>query len=69
MHRDANDKFITVSGAGVSYTNWNPNEPNNSGGIEDCVQLLTCWGDGMIYHALFQVYTMSVNSIASHKAN
>ena len=40
VHRDDNDKFITVSGAGVSYTNWYPREPNNGGGNEDCVELM-----------------------------
>ena len=30
--------FGWTSGYGVSYTNWHPSEPNNSGGNEDCTQ-------------------------------
>lgn len=30
--------FGWASGLGVSYTNWHPNEPNDSGGNEDCTQ-------------------------------
>ncbi len=41
VHRHANDKFITVSGTDVSYTNWYPGEPNNGGGNEDCVQMVS----------------------------
>ena len=40
VYRDDNDKFITVSGADISYTNWFPGEPNNVGGNEDCAQLV-----------------------------
>jgi hypothetical protein len=32
--------FVWADGTPVSYTNWNPGEPNNSGGVEDWVEFL-----------------------------
>jgi Lectin C-type domain len=31
--------FVWVTGEPVTYTNWNSGEPNNSNGIEDCVEI------------------------------
>src|SRR5262249_23259674 len=32
--------FVWVSGEPVTYTNWNPGEPNNSGGNENYTEML-----------------------------
>jgi hypothetical protein len=37
VYRDQNKMFITTAGVGVSYTNWDTEEPNNADGKEDCV--------------------------------
>ena len=35
--------WVWVSGAPVGYERWAPDEPNDSGGAEDCAQLVS-WG-------------------------
>lgn len=36
--------FQWVTGEAVSYTNWNPGEPNNSAGVEDCAEIFGTHG-------------------------
>ncbi|XP_054585141.1 pulmonary surfactant-associated protein D [Eptesicus fuscus] len=40
-------KFIYPGGEPLGYSNWNPGEPNNKGGNEDCVEIFTKgkWND------------------------
>ncbi len=38
--RVSNNKLTWITGETVSYTNWNPNEPNNDGGDEDVASLV-----------------------------
>ncbi|KAM4636534.1 pulmonary surfactant-associated protein D-like [Discoglossus pictus] len=39
--------FRHLNGELVTYSNWNPGEPNNQGGSEDCVEIFTTgkWND------------------------
>lgn len=36
-HRDSNGKWKWINGNEISYTNWGPYDPNNAGGIENCI--------------------------------
>ncbi|XP_075466269.1 pulmonary surfactant-associated protein D-like [Ascaphus truei] len=39
--------FRYLTGELIGYSNWNPNEPNNDKGVEDCVEMYTTgkWND------------------------
>ena len=39
LTRHQDKKFYTIFGSKPSYTNWQPGEPNNGGGSEDCAHL------------------------------
>ena len=51
IHDQTNEEeFIyESSGQTITYSNWNPNEPNNAGNTEDCGQLVVStagkWND------------------------
>lgn len=42
LHRDSNDPAIWnwADGEQTTYTDWGPQQPNNLGGVEDCVAML-----------------------------
>ncbi|XP_028416050.1 neurogenic locus notch homolog protein 1-like [Dendronephthya gigantea] len=39
MYRKSGSIFYTVRDEEISYGNWNPGEPNNAGGNENCVEM------------------------------
>jgi hypothetical protein len=50
-YNDANheNKFMWLDGSVDGYANWNPGEPNNWGGNQDCVQVFTNGGSAPPY--------------------
>ena len=42
LYRDPNDdlRWLWVDRSKATYTNWNPGEPNDAGGVEDCAHML-----------------------------
>jgi hypothetical protein len=49
--------FKWVTGSAVGFATWDINEPNNSGGIEDCVETLAggFWNDAACSHLMAHV--------------
>ncbi|XP_069120617.1 macrophage mannose receptor 1-like isoform X2 [Argopecten irradians] len=50
--RDQEAGYVWTDGRGTDYTNWNPNEPNDYNGNEDCTQIFAGtlgWNDNNCY--------------------
>ncbi|KAL6071343.1 hypothetical protein STEG23_006191 [Scotinomys teguina] len=55
------NQFLDLKGNRLQYTNWNDGEPNNSGGEEDCVVLLSNskWNDVLCSESFLAVCEFS----------
>jgi len=43
FHRETPDRFVSMTGGQMNYSNWGPGQPDNGGGVENCVDI---WASG-----------------------
>jgi hypothetical protein len=43
FHRETPDRFVSMVGENMNYSNWGPGQPDHGGGVENCVQI---WSSG-----------------------
>jgi hypothetical protein len=41
--REGKDRFVSMTGGQMNYSNWGPGQPDNGGGVENCVDI---WASG-----------------------